>query len=102
MELSYEAKRRVAPASCWPRPSDAGTSACSGVSSVRVTAPLALRGPVRHPAPPGVNLAALDPREAKGAHLKNEDDQFRTSAQDQQPRQEAIRSPKEVYPSWSP
>ena len=66
MELSYEAKRRVAPASCWPRPSDAGTSACSGVSSARVTATLALHRRVRHPALPGVNLTALGLREAKG------------------------------------
>jgi hypothetical protein len=48
MELSYEAKRRVAPASCWPRPSDAGTSARSGVSSARVTPTVALRGRVKH------------------------------------------------------
>jgi hypothetical protein len=49
MELSYEAKRRVAPAFCWPRPSDAGTSACSGVSSARATAFVALRRQVRRP-----------------------------------------------------
>ena len=66
MELSYEAKRRVAPASCWPRPSDAGTSACSGVSSARVTATVALRRRVRHPPLSGVNLTALGLREAKG------------------------------------
>src|SRR3954454_11941611 len=55
MELSYGPKRRVAPASCWPRPSDAGTSACSGVSSARVTATVALRRRVRHPPPyPGL------------------------------------------------
>jgi hypothetical protein len=66
MELSYEAKRRVAPASCWPRPSDAGTSAGSGVSSARVTADVALCSRVRRPPGPGVNLTALDLREAKG------------------------------------
>ena len=65
MELSYEAKRREAPASCWPRPSDAGTSACSGVSSARVTGTVVLRRAGETPRP-GINLAALDLREAKG------------------------------------
>src|ERR1700756_39984 len=66
MELSYEAKRRVAPASCWPRPSNEGTSACSGVSSARVTAIVALRRRARRQPLLGINPTALDLREAKG------------------------------------
>jgi hypothetical protein len=81
MELSYEAKRRVAPASCWPRPSDAGTSACSGVSSARVTATLALRRRVRHPPLPSINLTALGISEAKGHTSKT-----RTTSSDPEPR----------------
>ena len=64
--LSWNEATRVAPASCWPRPSDAGTSACSGVSSARVTLPCALRRRVIHPPLPGANLTALDLCEAKG------------------------------------
>ena len=49
---------------------------------------------MRHPPSPAL-ISLRSTLANEGAHLKNKDDQFRTGALDQQPRQGANRCPKE-------
>ena len=57
--LMYRAEREVAPASCWPRPSEGRTRACAGVASAVPATPRLASGRQGCPPLPRRNLAAL-------------------------------------------